>query len=97
MLQIHHNFIKPYGIKGKDTHRSNGIDTKLGNDKLGGLLRKYHEKAKHDFVKKLDGLIKYVNIINDWDSIGLFQTRTKGLMYPHRRDFTQMRILMDAI
>ena len=47
MLRINHNFIKPHmGLGGKTPAESAGIDLELGDDKIGGLIRKSNESDR---------------------------------------------------
>ena len=69
MLQMYHNFIKPHmSLNGKTPAEVAGIDTGLGENKLAGLLDKCNYQ-RPDYAVALGRLVRYVDVINDDDSI----------------------------
>ena len=69
MLQMYHNFIKPHmGLNGKTPAEVAGMDTDLGENKLSGLISKSAD-TRPCYVAALGNLVKYVDVINDGDSI----------------------------
>ena len=56
------------GLNGKTPAEIAGIDTDLGGNKLAGLLDKCNYR-RPDYAVALDRLVRYVDVVNDGDSI----------------------------